>query len=87
MVAGGDDSIPDARALEHVIARVSELGRGPPALVQWVLARLRREVRPRELANRLVQELGRTAPWIDTVRAANSGATRSAAGLPPSDDR
>ncbi|AWM40696.1 hypothetical protein GobsT_07700 [Gemmata obscuriglobus] len=67
---------PGARLLP-LIARVIDLGRGPPGLVQWVTARLGCGLGARELAHRLAGELARPgAGAADTLPAAPHQHTR-----------
>ena len=84
-MAGSDDSTPDARALlTPLVARVIELGRGPPALVRWVAIRLGRGGSARELAARLAREFPRrshhTTDTLGAVPRAGAADTTTGPG-------
>ncbi len=57
-----DDSFSDTSALlTLLVARVTDLGRGPPALVRWVSGRTDGGLYPKELARLLSRALRRAA--------------------------
>ncbi len=55
--------------LTPLVARVIELGRGPPALVRWVSARLGSGMPAPELATLLAREFAPAAPAGETLAA------------------
>jgi hypothetical protein len=84
-----DDSFSDTSALlALLVARVTDLGRGPPALVRWVSGRTDGGRYPKELARLLSRALRRaTGPagrTTDTVGEGPPGPSDTRPGDKPS---
>ena len=72
--AGNDAARANSDLLRPLVARVIDLGRGPPALVSWIASRVCRGPCPKKLAGSLARTLRRAgsqtadARTVETIR-------------------